>query len=310
MPIKLPRPLPLPSPLLLLHTKPQLPPQLRPPFLPRSTTDMSTKPYDPIALTGFSAAASYDAHRPSYIAPALTHLLEQLNVASVPHAKILDLAAGTGKLTELLAARPEEYKVVAVEPHKDMLAALRAKDLKGVSVKEGNAYDIPVEDGWADATVVAQAFHWFSNPASLASIARTLRPGSRLGLIWNVEDYNQSRHYATKTRWEGQLRDLNWQHTTDASPRYKNNEWAGAFTPPTTFSALQEKIFEVEIWLGKEALWRRLGTLSNIANLGEGDRGELRKGFDEILEGEDVQRNDEGEIAVHYIVHTAWATKL
>lgn len=152
MPIKLPRSLPLP--FLLINTKPQLPPP-RLPFLPPRNT-MRTKPYDPIALAGFSAAASYDAHRPSYIAPALTHLLEQLNVASVPHAKVLDLAAGTGKFTELLAARPEDYEIVAVEPHKDMLATLRAKDLKGVSVKEGDAYDIPVGDGWADAVVVAQ----------------------------------------------------------------------------------------------------------------------------------------------------------
>lgn len=112
----------------------------------------------------------------------------------------------------------------------------------------------------------------FATPEALASISRTLRPAGRLGLIWNIEDYNQAREYPTKTRWESDLRTINWKYTTDASPRYKNHAWAAAFQHQSLFGPVEEKIFEVKVWLEKEALWQRLGTLSNIANLSDGEK--------------------------------------
>lgn len=104
------------------------------------------------------------------------------------------------------------------------------------------------------------------------SIARALRPAGKLGLIWNIEDYNQARDYPTKTRWESDLRTINWKYTTDASPRYKDVAWAAAFEGQSVFSPISEKIFEVKVWLEKEALWQRLGTLSHIANLSDGEK--------------------------------------
>lgn len=89
-------------------------------------------------------------------------------------------------------------------------------------------------------------------------------------MIWNIEDYNQARSYPTKTRWESALRAINWKYTTDVSPRYKDSAWSAAFKNQSVFSAVEERIFEVKIWLEKEALWKRLGTLSNIANLSDG----------------------------------------
>lgn len=112
--------------------------------------------FDPTALTGFSAAEAYDKHRPSYIKPAVDDLLAQLQVSGVPRAKILDLAAGTGKFTELLVVRDEGYQILAVEPHQQMLAKLKEKRLRGVVVREGDAVSVPVQDGWADAVVAAQ----------------------------------------------------------------------------------------------------------------------------------------------------------
>lgn len=104
------------------------------------------------------------------------------------------------------------------------------------------------------------------------SISRTLRPAGMLGLIWNIEDYNQAREYPTKTRWESDLRTINWKYTTDKSPRYKDLAWAAAFEDQSVFGPVEEKIFEVKVWLEKEALWQRLGTLSNIANLSDGEK--------------------------------------
>lgn len=78
-------------------------------------------------------------------------------MADVPDASVVDLAAGTGKFTELLASRPEGYKVTAVEPHADMRGVLEAKQLKGVEVVDGLSAAMPsIKDETVDAVVAAQ----------------------------------------------------------------------------------------------------------------------------------------------------------
>ena len=73
------------------------------------------------------------------------------------HARILEVGAGTGKFTELLARREEDYEILAVEPHEGMRKELERKELQGVKVVEGSAGDLgAVEEGWAEGVVVAQ----------------------------------------------------------------------------------------------------------------------------------------------------------
>lgn len=109
------------------------------------------------AQQGFSGSAAYDQHRPSYPAESVENLLRELKVAGIQGARILDLGAGTGKFTELLAKRPEKFEIVAVEPHDDMRKTLADKNLTGVKTIKGFAESIDgVETGWADAVVVAQ----------------------------------------------------------------------------------------------------------------------------------------------------------
>lgn len=108
------------------------------------------------ATTGFNNAQAYDTHRPSYPPAAVQALLAHLDLVGRPGARIVDLAAGTGKFTEALAARDEKFEIMAVEPLGPMRDALREKRLPGVSVEEGAAADMPVGDGWADGVVVAQ----------------------------------------------------------------------------------------------------------------------------------------------------------
>jgi len=109
------------------------------------------------ATVGFSNAALYDTHRPSYPPEAVQKLLDHLSLSNVQGAKIIDLAAGTGKLTECLAARPEGFEILAVEPHEQMRKTLEEKGLKGTSSADGTAQDMgSVADGWADVVVVAQ----------------------------------------------------------------------------------------------------------------------------------------------------------
>lgn len=122
---------------------------------------MSTKYELPKAASeGFEDAGSYDAYRPSYPPEAVDSLLRHLKIADRPNVNVLEIAAGTGKFTELLAKRHENYTIHAVEPHAGMRAQLEKKQLRNVTVTDGHAAKMPVEDEWADACIAAQSFHW------------------------------------------------------------------------------------------------------------------------------------------------------
>jgi SAM-dependent methyltransferase len=100
-----------------------------------------------------------------------------------PAATVLDLGAGTGKLTRLLAT--VFGGVVAVEPADAMRRVLAAR-CPQAEARPGIAQAIPLPDGSVDAVFAAEAFHWFDDDRSLAEIARVLRPGGALALLWNL----------------------------------------------------------------------------------------------------------------------------
>jgi SAM-dependent methyltransferase len=139
---------------------------------------------NPTAATGFGAGAeAYERGRPSYPDAAVAHLVEVLQL--VPGKRVLDLAAGTGKMTRLLMQTGVD--LVAVEPVAGMRAAFEAA-VPGVEILEGTAEAIPLPDASVDAVVVAQAFHWFDGDQALAEIGRVLRPGGGVALVWNRRD--------------------------------------------------------------------------------------------------------------------------
>lgn len=113
-------------------------------------------PLPAAAEHGFTAASLYDIHRPSYPASAVSNMIRNLQVEGLRGARIVDLAAGTGKFTELLAAREEEFEILAIEPHEGMRVELEGKQLRGVRVFEGEAGRMGVERGSVDAVVCAQ----------------------------------------------------------------------------------------------------------------------------------------------------------
>ncbi len=98
---------------------------------------------------------------------------------------VLDLGAGTGKLTTRLVERGLD--VIAVDPIAEMLDVLRAT-LPDTPALLGTAEQIPLRDNSVDAVLVAQAWHWFDPERAVAEVARVLRPGGRLGLVWNIRD--------------------------------------------------------------------------------------------------------------------------
>ncbi len=127
-------------------------------------------------------AADYARHRPNYPADGIRWALA---AARRPVHDVLDLAAGTGKLTEGLL--PLRLSVTAVEPDAAMLAEL-AHRFPQVTRLSGTAEAIPLPAGSVDAVLVGQAFHWFDQAAALTEIGRVLRPGGAVGALWNGED--------------------------------------------------------------------------------------------------------------------------
>ena len=122
---------------------------------------------------------AYEATRPSY--PAA--ILDQVPVPE--DATVLDLGAGTGKLTRVLVARYAE--VIAVEPLDGMRAILE-RVVPEARALPGRAEEIPLADSSVDAVFAAQAFHWFANDEAVGEIARVLRPGGVVCLVWNGPD--------------------------------------------------------------------------------------------------------------------------
>jgi SAM-dependent methyltransferase len=127
-----------------------------------------------------AAAVAYAEHRPDYAPAAVRWALER-----APGSRVLDLGAGTGKLTGTLAALGGD--VVAVEPDPAMLAELR-RVLPAVHAVPGSAEAIPLPDGSVDAVLAGNALHWFDMAAAGPELTRVLAPGGILAGLWNVLD--------------------------------------------------------------------------------------------------------------------------
>jgi SAM-dependent methyltransferase len=127
-----------------------------------------------------SAAAAYAEHRPDYAQAAVRWALEP-----APGPRVLDLGAGTGKLTATLVALGVD--VVAVEPDPAMLAELR-RALPAVRAMPGSAEAIPLPDASVDAVLAGNALHWFDMAVAGPEMARVLAPGGVLAGLWNVLD--------------------------------------------------------------------------------------------------------------------------
>jgi SAM-dependent methyltransferase len=159
------------------------------------------------------AAEQYERGRPPYPPEALDWLVP-------PGARrVLDLGAGTGKLTRGLVARGLD--VTAVEPSAGMRARLTAA-LPQVTALAGTAEAIPLPDAGVDAVLVAQAWHWVDPARAVPEAARVLVPGGRLGMVWNVRD--------ERVPWVAALTHLLERHS-DPGPELAVPEVGAPFRP-------------------------------------------------------------------------------
>jgi SAM-dependent methyltransferase len=193
------------------------------------------------ALSFGGVAEQYERARPGYPADAVDWLVRDAQ-------RVVDLAAGTGKLTRQLVARGLD--VTAVEPSPGMLEQLRAA-VPAAQVLEGRAEEIPMPDESADAVVVAQAFHWFDAPIALREIARVLRPGGALGLVWNDRDDD--------VPWVARLSSL---IGADQDP---GSDPAEVIDPTGLFGPVEEQRFRFEHPLDRQTLLDLVASRSWVA---------------------------------------------
>jgi SAM-dependent methyltransferase len=251
----------------------------------------------PAAATGFQRAAdAYRRGRPDYPDEAIAFLARRLRLA--PGSRVLDLAAGTGKLTGLLV--PTGADVVAVEPVAAMRETLAA-DLPGVEVLDGRAEAIPLDDASVDAAVVGQAFHWFDGPAALAELHRVLRDGGSLALMWNVRDDERSAFWASMTRELEPLRG--------DTPSHRSTAWGKAFDRTDLFSGLKTRSFPWEHPTTREGAVDRVLSISFIATMPEDERGRIRELVLRLLD-EDPQIGPRAQrFGLPYRTDVQWCTR-
>lgn len=212
-----------------------------------------------VAARGFARApAAYERGRPGYPEEAVSYLLHVLRIQR--RTPVLDLAAGTGKLTRQLAAAGAD--VTAVEPVAEMRAVLAAA-LPEVRVAAGAAEALPLADQSVDAVTVGQAFHWFRGEEALGEIHRVLRPRGRLGLVWNVKDESEP--------WVARLGRI-IEPLRGAAPKQAAGVWRKAFERTELFGPLHRRRFRLAHEVDREAVVERVASISFVAALSVAER--------------------------------------
>ena len=217
-------------------------------------------PFDRSSAAAFgSVAESYERRRPTYPEAAVRWLTERLALG--PGTTVVDIGAGTGKLTRQLV--PTGAHVIAVEPLPEMREQLVAA-VPGVEVLAGSAEELPLPDAEADAVVAASAFHWFDTERALSEIHRVLRAGGALATLGNGRDLADPLQQAIQEIVGQYLPKateiLSWIPVVEASP---------LFGPPEELVTSFEQLFDAE------GLAERMGTVSYVARLPDGERAEV-----------------------------------
>jgi ubiquinone/menaquinone biosynthesis C-methylase UbiE len=204
-------------------------------------------------------AESYERRRPPYQPELVAWLVERLGIG--PGSTVVDVGAGTGKLTRRLV--PTGARVVAVEPLNEMRAQLEAA-APHVEALAGCAEALPLPDGSAGVITVASAMHWFDLDRALPELHRVLRPGGALAVLGQARDLSQPVQQAVEEIVGRYLPDASelsgWREQLAAS---------GLFTPGEAFESVFDQLLDAE------GLAERIGTISYIARLPDDERREV-----------------------------------
>jgi SAM-dependent methyltransferase len=244
----------------------------------------------PRRLTFGAHADAYERARPAWPEKAARWL--------VPEGAelVVELGAGTGKLTRAVAALGT--RVVAVEPDPRMLAVLRRLGLEGV---QGSAEAVPLGDGVADAVVAGSSLHWFELELALPEIHRVLRPGGRFGFGWNHRD---DRHPAIARMTEA----IYAPQAGRRGPRWRSRDWPVELTVAGLFRDVEQARFDHVHELPREALHDHLMSYSGVAALPEDERRPVFSAVAALLDADESVSRD-GLLRLPFVVSAYRATR-
>jgi SAM-dependent methyltransferase len=244
----------------------------------------------PRRLTFGAHADEYERARPAWPEEAARWLVPE------DPELVVELGAGTGKLTRTVAALG--VRVVAVEPDPRMLAVLHGFELEGV---EGSAEAIPFEAGLADAVVGGSSLHWFELEPALREIRRVLKPGGRLGFGWNFrDDRNPTIAAMGRAVYEAQARTR--------GPRWRHRDWASEISAGGLFRDVEQATFEFVHELPREALDDHLMSYSGVAALAEDHRRRVAAAVADVLDA-DPAVSDGVTLRLPFVVTAYRATR-
>jgi SAM-dependent methyltransferase len=244
----------------------------------------------PRRLTFGAHAGAYERARPAWPVEAARWLVPE------DARFVIELGAGTGKLTRAVAALG--VHVVAVEPDSRMLAVLRDHGLEGV---EGSAEAIPFGYGEADAVVAGSALHWFDLDAALPEIHRVLRPGGRLGFGWNHRD---ERHPTIAEMSEV----IYSRRPSKQTSGWKRRDWRAAVTAAGLFRDVEQTLVEHAHELPREALEDHLLSYSGLAALSDQDHLRVLDEVGEVLDADPSLREGD-RLRLPFVVDAYRATR-
>jgi ubiquinone/menaquinone biosynthesis C-methylase UbiE len=234
------------------------------------------------AAKGFErGAAEYEKGRPGYPQAVVDRLVEVSGLG--PGKVVVDVGAGTGKFTRMLV--PTGATVIAVEPVAAMRSTL-AGLVPGIEIVEGTGESMPLPDAGADVVTAAQAAHWFDGPAAFAEIARVLRPGGTVALVWNRRD--------DAWPWTKPIDDLMARVAGDA-PRFRRSDktWTEALEANEDFGDLQAEVFDNAATHDLDSMLARVSSVSYVSALPDDRRAALLEELATILrEGPMAEEGD------------------
>jgi ubiquinone/menaquinone biosynthesis C-methylase UbiE len=249
----------------------------------------------PAARVGFGAAAdAYERGRPDFARAVVDFLVTTLDLR--PGRTLLDLGAGTGKLTRMVAS--SGVRLLALEPVESMWRVLHGA-MPRAGVLAGVAEAIPLRDGTVDAATAAQAFHWFDAPRAIEELHRVLTPGARLALVWNVRDES--------VPWVAGLTRIMEPHR-GGTPAQRHQRWREAFEATDRFTPLQLERFEHSHRQTREGVIDRILSVSFISALPDEQRDAVVREVRALLDADPDTAGRE-EVVLPYRTDVWWCER-
>jgi ubiquinone/menaquinone biosynthesis C-methylase UbiE len=267
------------------------------PFRQREKSRMAKNDVNTVAAQGFQQAATlYEQARPSYPSEAIDWIKSLCDKPDI----IIDMGAGTGKLTRLLGTMGAR-ELVAIEP----VSAMR-ENLKKIpiitKIIDGTAENIPFEDHTVDMIICGQSFHWFANHRALAEFNRVLKSNGLLVLLWNIQDN-------TGEKWADTMSKYIDSFKPDEAVRYKSTEWKEAFDDQNLFSTVQFKQFSHQERITRDLAMKRVLSISFIAALPSEQQTKLVQELEKMLDNVDEVRGQQ-EFDIKHFTDVYWCSPL